>query len=378
MVFLGRADDQVKLRGFRIEPGEVESALVAHGSVAQAAVIVREDRPGDKRLVAYVVGQAGAGVDIAALAGHAGRKLPGYMVPSAFVVLDALPLTVNGKVDRRALPEPDGQEEEGGRAPRNPAEEILCGLFADVLGVERAGADDHFFHRGGHSLLATRLVSRIRRALGAQITVRDIFQSPTPALLAGLIAAGRGGQARPALVAGDRPAKLPLSSAQQRLWFLDQMEGPSPTYNVPVAVRLGGVLDAGALALALADVVVRHEALRTVFQVADGVPYQLVLPAGQVEVPLPVIAAAGQSLDGLLAEHGARPFDLAGDLPVRAVLLELAAREHVLVLVMHHIASDGWSAAAGPGGGVYGADPGHGSWLGAVAGAVRGLHGVAG
>ena len=333
----------MKVRGFRIEPGEVESALAGHASVAQAAVIVREDRPGDSRLVAYVVPGGAGGLDPERLRAHLAQVVPDYMVPSAFVVLEVLPLTVNGKLDRRALPAPEVSGEGPGRAPRDPAEEILCGLFADVLGAERAGADDHFFHRGGHSLLATRLVSRIRAVLGVQITVRDIFQCPTPALLAGLIAAGRGGRARAALVAGQRPERLPLSSAQQRLWFLDQLEGPSATYNVPVAVRLRGVADAAALALALTDVVVRHEALRTVFQVADGSPYQQVLPAGQADVPLPVIAAAGQPLDGLLAAHGARPFDLAADLPVRAALLELSAEDHVLVLVLHHVAADGWS-----------------------------------
>ena len=340
LLFVGRADEQVKVRGYRIEPGEVESALVAHASVAQAAVILREDRLGDKRLVAYVI-PAGGGVDPGALRGHCAGRLAEYMVPSAFVVLEALPLTVNGKLDRRALPEPDLQE--GGRAPRNPAEEILCGLFADVLGAERVGADDHFFHCGGHSLLATRLLSRIRRALGTQITVRDIFQSPTPALLAALIAAGRGGQVRPALVTAKRPAELPLSSGQQRLWFLDQLEGPSATYNVPMAVRLRGVLDAGALEQALTDLVGRHEALRTVFQVADGTPYQQVLPAGQAGVPLPVITAAGQSLDKLLAGHGARPFDLANELPLRATLFQVGPDHHLLVLVLHHIAADGWS-----------------------------------
>ncbi|MFF8404303.1 amino acid adenylation domain-containing protein [Streptomyces sp. NPDC015684] len=340
--YLGRADQQVKLRGFRIEPGEIESALAAHASVAQAAVVVREDRPGDKRLVAYVVGDA---VDLAALRRHAGDALPDYMVPAAFVVLDTLPLTVNGKLDRRALPAPDLSTDSDGRAPRDPAEEVLCGLFADVLGRPSVTIDDHFLRLGGHSLLATRLVSRIRTAFGVRITVRDMFQHPTVAQLAELIQASSGDQRRPALVAGERPERLPLSSAQQRLWFLDQMEGPSATYNIPLALRLSGPLDTTALRSALTDVVVRHEALRTVFRVEDGEAYQLVLPGDGVDVPLPVVPATEDTLAGLLAGESAKVFDLAAELPLRAALLRLPAEEHVLVVVMHHIASDGWSNA---------------------------------
>ena len=198
-------------------------------------------------------------------------RLPDYMVPSAFVVLDALPLTVNGKLDRRALPEPE-RGGGTGRAPRNHAEEMLCGLFADVLGLPAVSIDDDFFDRGGHSLLATRLVSRVRRAFGVQVTVRDIFQNPTPVQLAALIVAGQGHRAQRALGQVARPDRLPLSSAQQRLWFLDQLEGPSATYNVPLAVRLRGVAGCRGAGQALTDVVARHEALRTVFRVVDGEP----------------------------------------------------------------------------------------------------------
>ncbi|MER5964376.1 amino acid adenylation domain-containing protein, partial [Streptomyces sp. NPDC002057] len=341
--YLGRADQQVKLRGFRIEPGEIESALVAHGSVAQAAVIVREDRPGDKRLVAYVVGAGD--VDLTALRRHAGDALPEYMVPSAFVTLDALPLTGNGKLDRRALPAPVLSGETDGRAPRTPVEEVLCGLFADVLGRPSVTVDDHFLRLGGHSLLATRLVSRIRAALGARITVRDIFQHPTVAQLAELIAADSGGPARPALTVQDRPERIPLSSAQQRLWFLDQMEGPSATYNIPLALRLTGALDTEALRRALTDVVLRHESLRTVFRTADGEAHQHVLAADEIDLPLPEVAATERDLPALLAEESAKVFDLTTELPLRAALLSLADEEHVLVVVAHHIASDGWSNA---------------------------------
>ncbi|MGV9457380.1 amino acid adenylation domain-containing protein, partial [Streptomyces sp. NPDC003635] len=340
--YLGRADQQVKLRGFRIEPGEIESALVACEAVAQAAVVVREDRPGDKRLVAYVVG---ADIDTAALRGHAAEALPDYMVPAAFVVLDALPLTVNGKVDRRALPAPDLSADSVGRAARGPAEEVLCGLFADVLGRPSVTIDDHFLRLGGHSLLATRLVSRIRTAFGVRITVRDMFQHPTVAQLAELIAVSGGAEERPALVAVERPERLPLSPAQQRLWFLDQLEGPSPTYNIPLAVHLAGALDTEALRHALRDVVVRHEALRTVFQVAEGEAYQLVRPAEEIDIPLPVRASTEENLAAALAEECARVFDLSAQLPMRATLLRLSREEHVLVVVTHHIASDGWSNA---------------------------------
>ncbi|MFK0182535.1 amino acid adenylation domain-containing protein, partial [Streptomyces xanthochromogenes] len=340
--YLGRADQQVKLRGFRIEPGEIESALVAHPSVAQAAVVVREDRPGDKRLVAYVVGED---VDTAALRRHASEALPDYMVPAAFVLLDTLPLTGNGKLDRRALPAPDLSSDSTGRAPRDPAEEVLCGLFADVLGRPSVTIDDHFLRLGGHSLLATRLVSRIRTAFGVRITVRDMFQHPTVAQLNELIQTSKGDKARPALVAGVRPARLPLSSAQQRLWFLDQLEGPSPTYNIPIALRLAGPLDVDALRRALTDVVGRHEALRTVFRVADGEAYQLVLAADEIDVPLPVVAADEATLPALLAEESAKAFDLTAQLPLQVALLRVSDEDHVLVVVTHHIASDGWSNA---------------------------------
>ncbi|MEU6056438.1 amino acid adenylation domain-containing protein, partial [Streptomyces xanthochromogenes] len=340
--YLGRADQQVKLRGFRIEPGEIESALVAHPSVAQAAVVVREDRPGDKRLVAYVVGED---VDTAALRRHASEALPDYMVPAAFVLLDTLPLTGNGKLDRRALPAPDLSSDSTGRAPRDPAEEVLCGLFADVLGRPSVTIDDHFLRLGGHSLLATRLVSRIRTAFGVRITVRDMFQHPTVAQLNELIQTSKGDKARPALVAGVRPARLPLSSAQQRLWFLDQLEGPSPTYNIPIALHLTGPLDVDALRRALTDVVGRHEALRTVFRVADGEAYQLVLAADEIDVPLPVVPADEATLPALLAEESAKAFALTAQLPLRAALLRVSDEDHVLVVVTHHIASDGWSNA---------------------------------
>ncbi|MFJ2708732.1 amino acid adenylation domain-containing protein [Streptomyces sp. NPDC087428] len=342
--YLGRADQQVKLRGFRIELGEIETALTAHESVGQATVVVREDRPGDKRLAAYLVAADSARIDTESVRRAMAGALPEYMVPSAFVVLDEIPLTVNGKVDRRALPAPQLSGEAAGRAPRGPGEEVLCGLFAEVLGLTSVTIDDHFFHLGGHSLLATRLISRIRQAFGVQITVRDLFQGPTVAALAEYVeAGGEETVQRPVLREAVRPERVPLSSAQQRLWFLHHLEGPSATYNIPLSLRLTGALDTDALQLALTDLVVRHESLRTLFGMADDAAYQWQLPAAEVRVELPVIAATGDTLEAELADHAARSFALESELPVRAALFALGAEEHVLLVVMHHIASDGWS-----------------------------------
>src|SRR4051812_42075344 len=232
--FLGRADAQVKVRGFRIEPGEIEAALVGHGDVAQAAVIAREDGPGGKRLVGYVVAAGAAVPDASVLRAHLGRSLPEHMVPSAFVVLEQLPLTPNGKLDRRALPAPEQPVGAVRRVPRTPQEEILCGLFAEVLGLERVGIDDNFFALGGHSLLATRLISRIRSTLDVELAIRSLFEAPTVEALVQRL--GDAQAARPALRALARPAEIPLSYAQRRLWFLDRLEGSSATYTIPLAL----------------------------------------------------------------------------------------------------------------------------------------------
>ncbi|MEV6823790.1 amino acid adenylation domain-containing protein [Amycolatopsis sp. NPDC051102] len=333
--FLGRADDQVKIRGFRIELGEVEAVLSARPEVARAAVIVREDRPGDKRLVGYVVPAAGVAVDPARVREFLGESLPDYMVPAALVVVDGLPLTVNGKLDRRALPAPDYSGAAAGRAPRSPLEASLCDLLAEVLDVDRVGIDDSFFDLGGHSLLATRLTSRVRSALGRELSVRQVFEFPTAAGLAGCLD-GAAGQARPALAAADRPERLPLSFAQWRLWFIGQLEGPGPVYNVPLPLRLSGTLDVAALRAALADVVGRHASLRTIFPVVDGEPVARVVPADEVLLPV----EWGDAPADLAAEA---VFDLTTEIPVRARGFSTGPEEHVLLLLVHHIACDGWS-----------------------------------
>ena len=351
--FLGRADGQVKLRGFRIEPGEIEAALVRHGGVSQAAVVAREDVPGNKRLVAYVVASGAVAPDAAELRSHVGASLPDYMVPSAYVVLDRLPLTPNGKLDRRGLPAPEVTAVAVRRGARTPQEEILCGLFAEVLGLERVGIDDNFFALGGHSLLATRLISRIRSTLDVEIAIRSLFEAPTvEALVKGLAGAQA---ARPALRRAERPAEIPLSYAQRRLWFLDRLEGESEghksaTYTIPLAVRLVGELDCSALEGALGDVVARHESLRTIFPDTLGVPRQEILAADAARARLAVVEVSEAELGAALAAAAGRGFDLAREPPLRAHLFALAGaetseREHVLLLVLHHIAGDGWSLA---------------------------------
>src|SRR5208283_3169965 len=271
---LGRADQQLKIRGFRIEPGEIEVALERHPAVVRAAVIGRQDSEGGKQLVGYVVPADSETADPAQLRSYLSRRLPGYMVPAAIVVLDALPLTANGKLNIKALPAPDftARKSSGWRSPRTPQEEILCGLFAGLLGLERVGINEDFFALGGHSLLATRLLGRIRTALEVELPIRSVFEAPTVAGLAQRLNGAR--PARAPLRAVARPAQIPLSFAQSRLWFLDRLEGPNSTYNIPVAVRLSGPLDSAALEAALADVVGRHESLRTVIVENQGVAYQ--------------------------------------------------------------------------------------------------------
>ncbi|GAA4800941.1 hypothetical protein GCM10023200_42210 [Actinomycetospora chlora] len=339
--FLGRTDDQVKIRGHRVEPGEVAAALTAHDAVARAAVVADRSGPGGSaRLVGYVV-PAGQ-LDVAAVRDDLRSRLPDHLVPAALVEVDTLPLTVNGKLDTGALPTPDLTPAGGGRPPATPAEETLCGLYAAVLGLERVGPDDDFFDLGGHSLVATRLLSRVRTALGADVALRDLFDAPTPALLAGRAGGRAAGPARPELAPRERPAALPLSAAQQRLWMLAQLdEAGGGAYHYPIVLRLRPDperLDPAALAAALDDVVARHDPLRTLL---DGTTQRVL-----TDVRIPLARARADSADEaaeLVEAEVARPFDLARRPPLRATLVELPGDEHLLVLVLHHIATDEWS-----------------------------------
>jgi amino acid adenylation domain-containing protein len=340
--FVGRADGQIKIRGFRVEPGEIEAVLGRHEGVAHVAVVARIDASGDQRLAAYVEPTAKNETEHfrAELRAFATRFLPDYMVPSAFVSLERFPLTASGKVDRKALPEPDVAASLSGRPARSPEEEILCGLFVEILGVAGVSIDDDFFELGGHSLLAARLISRIRSVLGAEVSIRSLFEAPT---VTGLAQRLKDNQRRPRLRPARRPAELPLSFAQQRLWFLNQMQ-PDPAYNMVFAKRLSGTLHREALRDALADVVARHESLRTIFPAPDGIPHQQVLAPADAPPTLTVSACAEAELAPRLERAAAYSFDLGAELPVRAELVVLGPTEHVLLLVVHHIAGDGWSA----------------------------------
>ena len=313
--------------------------------VGQAVVMAREDRPGDKRLVGYVT-ESIAGQWIRPRCGPRAGRLPAYMVPAAVVVLDALPLTVSGKLDKRALPAPEYQEVDRYRAPATPTEEVLVGIYAQILGLERVGVDDSFFDLGGDSLSAMRLVAAVNTGLDAGLAVRVVFEAPTVAQLAPRI--GGGGGRREPLTTQQRPAVVPLSFAQRRLWFLNRFEGGVATYNMPFAFRIGGGLDVAALGVALDDVIARHESLRTVFPDVDGVPVQQVVPAGAgmwrrggaAVVSLPEADVVGE----LVALAGYR-FDLSAEIPIRAQIYSVGPEQHVVGIVVHHIAFDGWSLA---------------------------------
>ncbi len=351
--FVGRRDGQVKVRGFRVEPGEIEAALCAHPDVREA-VVVALGKGADKRLVAYLTCEGGAA------AGEAVRwrdyltgRLPHYMVPQAFVTLGALPLTPNGKVDRKALPAPDYAGAEGGReyaAPATAAEEMLCGIFAEVLGVGRVGVHDNFFDLGGHSLLATQVMSRARAAFPVELPLRLLFEGPTPAELSRHVETGLREEAgtQPPVAPVGRAGALPLSFAQRRLWFLDQLEPGSAFYNVPAAVRLRGRLEAAVLARVLTEIVQRHESLRTTFAEEGGDPVQVIHPAAPVALEvedLGGLTEAEREVEArrLAGAEAQRPFDLAAGPLLRVRLLRLSEDEHVLLFTMHHIVSDGWS-----------------------------------
>ncbi|QCQ92199.1 non-ribosomal peptide synthetase [Rhodococcus sp. SGAir0479] len=340
--YVGRSDFQVKIRGFRIELGEIDAALAAHEDVDFAATVAHESATGSKVLVSYVHPVAGRDVDTAALTEFVGRSLPRHMVPSTVMVLSEIPLTPVGKLDRQALPAPVFEAKEF-RAPSTATEELVASVFADVLGVPRVGRDDDFFELGGNSLIATQVVSRLSAAVDAQVPVRAVFEASTVEALAAVVAGASGGATRPALVAGPRPDRIPLSLAQQRMWFLSRFEPDSTVNNIPVAIRLSGALDARALQSAVADVVDRHESLRTVFPDIDGVGHQVVRETAELGDLLPSEAVAADAILGRVTEMVAAGFDLAREIPVRARLFVVSPTDHVLVFVVHHIAADGFS-----------------------------------
>jgi amino acid adenylation domain-containing protein len=351
--FLGRVDEQVKIAGFRVEPGEVEAVLAEHPAVAQAAVLAREFEGAGLRLVAYAVPRAD-GVDEAELRRWLRERLPGFLVPSALVLLDALPLSAHGKIDRRALPAPAELDPPlpGFAEPRGDTEREVAQAWREVLGIPRVGADADFWALGGHSLLAMQVLSRIRQRLGVELPVRALFDAPTVAALAGAVDAARGQAVHmpPApLRASRRADPQPLSFAQQRLWFLHQMEPESPFYNLPFAVRMEGALEVDALRRALAEIVRRHEVLRTTFRADASGSWQVIHPAPEsfdLAVAdlraIPGEWARGEALR-LMADEAEHPFDLRRGPMLRALLIRAGETEHTLVLNLHHVAGDGWS-----------------------------------
>ncbi|SFL87825.1 amino acid adenylation domain-containing protein, partial [Rugamonas rubra] len=347
--FIGRNDRQVKIRGFRVEPGEIEARLERLPGVGKSAVLAREDRPGEKRLVAYLAAAPGqAAPAVRELRQALSQVLPDYMVPAAYVTVDALPLTPNGKLDRQALPAPaaDAYTQHAYQAPQGPVEQALAQIWAELLRAERVGRQDHFFELGGHSLLAVQMTARLRQRLGVEVALQEVFARPVLRDFAAVVAQ-TAASAMPPLLRGPRPATIPLSFAQQRLWFIAQMgRQASAAYHIPGGLRLRGRLDEAALAAALARIVQRHEVLRTRIELVDGEPSQRILAQAAPPLQRHDIGASSDPAAALAhwRELEARaPFDLAAGPLLRARLLRLAAQEHVLLLTMHHIVSDGWS-----------------------------------
>ncbi len=363
--FLGRIDDQVKIRGFRIELGEIGSVLDQHPAVREAVVLAGEDSSGEKRLIAYVVANQQPSPATNQLRSYLKEKLPDYMVPSAFVFLDKLPLTSNGKVDRKALPAPDQSRpelEESYVTPRTPVEEVVASIWSEVLNLENVGIHDNFFDLGGHSLVAARVVSRIMVIFQIELPLRTLFEMPTVANLSEHIEAirwagdktppiapaCRAAPTEPRLRCAARNRDLPLSFAQQRLWFLDQLEPGSTVYNVPVALRVKGPLDVGILKQSLEEIVRRHEVLRTTFLIVDGQPVQVIAPSPSSSLRVLDISHFSESereeeAQRLATEETQKPFNLEHGPLFRAAVIRLREDDHVLVLTLHHIVSDAWS-----------------------------------
>jgi amino acid adenylation domain-containing protein len=346
--FICRKDGQIKVRGYRVELGEVEAALEQHDSIKQSVVAVREGERGDGRLVGYLVPVGGQTLALNELREYLAGKLPHYMVPTAFVILDELPLTANGKIDHKALPLPDGSQLFGEREyvePGNPTEQIIANIWAEVLGLDRVGANDNFFELGGHSLLATQVISRVRESFKIELPLRTLFESPEVRALAEKIAATMPGADLEGPRRVERRAEgMPLSFAQQRLWFMQQWELESATYNIPTAVRLSGELVVPALEQSLQEIIRRHESLRTRFIVEAGEVRQQITEEWAVRLTVEDLEAESvEARDEVLEQEIRKPFDLNQVPLLRVRLLRVAANEHVLLLVVHHIIADGWS-----------------------------------
>ncbi len=348
--FVGREDQQVKVRGYRIELGEVEAGLLKQEGVGEAVVVAR-DEGSQKRLVGYVTARPGKALQAEVVRQGLKAVLPEYMVPQSLVVLEALPLTANGKVDKKALPAPAPLARTASVAPRDEVETTLTQLWGELLGLQDVGIHDDFFELGGHSLLAAQLAARLRRSFGVEVSLRRLFTLTTPAALAEEVR-----QLRQSSEAAQRPAPsrvprqpwMPCSHAQERLWFLHRLEPESSAYHIPSSHRLHGPLDSRALELALTALVARHESLRTCFAEREGRPFQQVLPAEPVHLPITDLSMLSRQqreaqVQARVDESMERPFDLAAGAVLRAELLVLGATEHVLVLTVHHIATDGWS-----------------------------------
>ena len=357
--YLGRIDHQVKIRGFRIELGEIEAVLSQHEDVQISCVIVREDTPGEtctegsrsKQLVAYIVPQKDVTLTPSELRQFLGNKLPSYMIPQAFVILESLPITPNGKIDRRALPAPDLHSEIADKfvAPRNPIEEKLALIWTQVLRLEQVGIEDNFFELGGHSLLATQVISRLQEALKISLPLRHIFESPTVAQLSEVILSQLetgSGLTVPAMTPVDRDRDIPLSWAQERLWFMNQLEGESSAYTIDFTMRLVGNLNVKALEQAFRAIAQRHEPLRTQFKIKDNKPVQAIAPSMTITLPvvdLQNLQDPTKQVEELATAEACKPFDLANGSVLRVKLWQVAPDEYVLLLAIHHIAADGWS-----------------------------------
>jgi amino acid adenylation domain-containing protein len=351
--FIGRRDFQVKVRGFRIELEEVEAALSSHPSIRQCVVTVRNDGR-DKQLVAYAVLDEAQTLKAADVRSFLREKLPEYMVPTEFMTLAAFPLTPNGKIDRRALLTVDFKTPETYEdyvAPRTPVEELLAGIWSEILDVKLVGVRDNFFDLGGHSLRATQMVSRVRDVFQKVLPIRLLFENPTIEALAAFIESGRhssGNRVPPPLQRIDRNQPLPLSFAQQRLWFINQLEPESTAYNIPIALRITGKLDVTALEQAFGDLIERHETLRTTFVMNNGRPEQLISAPGKFDLSITDLShfaasAREKEAQRLTAREAQAPFDLSNGPLLRTLLIKLSDQDHVLLLVMHHIVSDAWS-----------------------------------